>query len=123
MRFKLKCGCKGVLNKRKKILTISYICETHMKEIIARANHMLWYGFPDSTPSRKPFGKSPLTPKILKQYKEFMAPYETLTVSPQTLFWLRWLEEQRGKPLNLKLTFNDKTYPIIATVSDNETRK
>jgi hypothetical protein len=111
MKIKLKCGCKGSLNKRKKVFTVSHICGKHLKAIIERVHKEMWCGWHDTTPTRKPFGKSLLTPAVLKQYREFMAPYETLTVSPNTLFWLRWLEKQRGKTLR----FSYKGIPIVTS--------
>ncbi len=123
MKIELKCGCKAIFNKRKKTLTIFYICPKHFVAIVKKVRKAMWEGFPDPNPTHKPFGKPLLTPAVLKQYREFMAPYETLTVSPNTLFWLRWLEKQRGKAHHLRLTLNGKTYPIIPTVTEDETSK
>jgi hypothetical protein len=99
MKITLKCGCTGTLNKRKKTLAISYICEKHLAVIMKRVHEELW-GELDWR-------------KIAKQYDSYMKQYDTLHVPSNTLYWLHWLSEQRPKALRGELSY--RGIPIVTS--------
>ncbi len=97
MRITLKCGCKCSLNKRKKTFTVEKLCGKHLKELMDRIHDQMWYG---------QYWKD-----IVKKYSAYMDEQGTIQVSPNTLFWLRWLERTRN---TLKIGQNS-SYGVVAT--------